>query len=140
MGGGNRIVEVEDLRLAYGTKEVLHGISFGIDANEIFAVIGPAQSGKTSLLRCINRTIEFTAGASVQSAKTDSSLIEFLRELRRIRDEAVPQAELVPDGRAQPEVQAVEGVCWGLANRVLSGLAQLGQDSVNRFIYRRWPA
>lgn len=36
----------------------------------------------------------FQAGASVQSAKTDSSLIEFMRELRRIRDEAVPQAEL----------------------------------------------
>jgi predicted Zn-dependent peptidase len=36
----------------------------------------------------------FQAGASVQSAKTDSSLIEFLRELRRIRDEVVPQTEL----------------------------------------------
>jgi zinc protease len=36
----------------------------------------------------------FLAGASVQSAKTDSSLIEFMRELRRIRAEAVPQAEL----------------------------------------------
>ena len=36
----------------------------------------------------------FQAGASVQSAKTDSSLIEFMRELRRIRDEAVPQTEL----------------------------------------------
>ena len=36
----------------------------------------------------------FQAGASVQSAKTDSSLIEFMRELRRIRDEAVPRAEL----------------------------------------------
>jgi len=36
----------------------------------------------------------FQAGAAVQSAKTDSSLIEFLRELRRVRDEVVPQAEL----------------------------------------------
>jgi zinc protease len=36
----------------------------------------------------------FQAGASVQSAKTDSSLVEFMRELRRIRDETVPQAEL----------------------------------------------
>jgi len=32
--------------------------------------------------------------ASVVTAKTDSSLIEFLRELRRIRDEPVPAAEL----------------------------------------------
>jgi zinc protease len=36
----------------------------------------------------------FVALASVVTAKTDSSLIEFLKELRRIRDEAVPAPEL----------------------------------------------
>lgn len=36
----------------------------------------------------------FVASASVVTAKTDSSLIEFLKELRRIRDETVPDAEL----------------------------------------------
>ena len=56
-------IAVCDLRLAYGTKEVLHGISFQVKRNEIFGIIGPAQSGKTSLLRCINRTIDFTAEA-----------------------------------------------------------------------------
>jgi len=53
-------VEVSDLRLSYGMKEVIHGISFDVRRNEILGVIGPAQSGKTSLLRCINRTIDFT--------------------------------------------------------------------------------
>ncbi len=53
-------IEVEDLRLSYGMKEVIHGISFNVRRNEILGVIGPAQSGKTSMLRCINRTIEFT--------------------------------------------------------------------------------
>lgn len=57
-------IEIRDLRLAYGTKEVLHGISLDVRRNEIFGVIGPAQSGKTSLLRCINRTIDFSPGAS----------------------------------------------------------------------------
>ena len=36
----------------------------------------------------------FTASASVVTAKTDSSIIEFLRELRRIRDSVVPGEEL----------------------------------------------
>ncbi|HYT82400.1 MAG TPA: pitrilysin family protein [Gemmatimonadales bacterium] len=36
----------------------------------------------------------FVAQASVVTAKTDSSLIEFLKELRRIRDQAVPAPEL----------------------------------------------
>ncbi len=58
-------VQVENLRLSYGTKEVIHGISFDIQPNEILGIIGPAQSGKTSLLRCINRTIEFTSGVKV---------------------------------------------------------------------------
>ncbi|MDB6170907.1 MAG: pstB 2 [Chthoniobacteraceae bacterium] len=59
-------VQVEDLRVTYGSKEVIHGISFDIQPNEIFGIIGPAQSGKTSLLRCINRTIELTVGAKVK--------------------------------------------------------------------------
>jgi phosphate transport system ATP-binding protein len=61
-------IEIQDLRLAYGGREVLHGVSLDIVSNEIFAVIGPAQSGKTSLLRCINRTVEFTPGATVSGS------------------------------------------------------------------------
>jgi phosphate transport system ATP-binding protein len=60
-----KTVEVEDLRLAFGVKEVLHSISFHINRNEIFGIIGPAQSGKTSLLRCLNRTIDFARSATV---------------------------------------------------------------------------
>jgi len=59
-------VEIADLRLSYGPKEVIHGITFDIYKNEILGVIGPAQSAKTSLLRCINRTIEFTPDAKVR--------------------------------------------------------------------------
>jgi phosphate transport system ATP-binding protein len=59
------IIEFDDVRLTFGVKEVLHGLSFSINKNEIFAIIGPAQSGKTSLLRCLNRTIEFTPGATI---------------------------------------------------------------------------
>jgi phosphate transport system ATP-binding protein len=61
-------VMVENLRLSYAKKEVLHGISFEIQRHEIFGIIGPAQSGKTSLLRCINRTIDFTPQAQVSGS------------------------------------------------------------------------
>jgi phosphate transport system ATP-binding protein len=54
-------IEVQNLRTFYGAKEVHHGISFDVFENEIFGIIGPAQSGKTTLLRAINRTLEFTA-------------------------------------------------------------------------------
>ena len=62
----NPKVQVENLRLSYGAKEVIHGISFDIQPNEILGIIGPAQSGKTSLLRCINRTIEFTSDVKMR--------------------------------------------------------------------------
>ena len=58
-------IEVRDLRLSYGLKEVIHGISFDLRRNEILGVIGPAQSGKSSLLRCLNRTIDFTPDTHV---------------------------------------------------------------------------
>ena len=74
-------IEVADLRLAYDSKEVIHGISFEVKSNEILGVIGPAQSGKTSLLRCLNRTIDFTASASVTGqVRVDGE------DVRRTRD------------------------------------------------------
>ncbi|MDZ7265038.1 MAG: phosphate ABC transporter ATP-binding protein [candidate division KSB1 bacterium] len=51
-------IEIEDLRLSYGTREVIKGISLEVYQNEILGIIGPAQSGKSSLLKVINRTIE----------------------------------------------------------------------------------
>ena len=65
MSAALKKIEVENLRLSYGSKEVIHGISFDIEPNEILGVIGPAHSGKTSLLRCINRTMEFNASAKM---------------------------------------------------------------------------
>ena len=79
-------IEIRDLRLAYGAKEVIHGISFDIYRNEILGVIGPAQSAKTSLLRCINRTIEFTPNARMSgSVKVNGTEVkkQDVFELRR---------------------------------------------------------
>jgi len=81
VSGRPKAVEVEDLRLSYAGREVLHGISFDIDRNEIFGIIGPAQSGKSSLLRCINRTIDLDVGAVVTgSIRLDGE------DIRRTRD------------------------------------------------------
>ena len=54
------IIEVTDLKVHYGNKPALNGVSFDVYQNEILGIIGPAQSGKTTLLKVINRTLEFT--------------------------------------------------------------------------------
>lgn len=79
-------IEVRDLRLSYGHKEVLHGISFDVYENEILGIIGPAQSGKTSLLRCINRTIDFTPNAYVSgSIKIDGEDVLKTKDVYTLR-------------------------------------------------------
>jgi len=75
------IVEVRELRLAYDTHEVIHGISFEVRKNEILGVIGPSQSGKSSMLRCLNRTIDFSPSARM------SGLVRVNGEdVRRVKD------------------------------------------------------
>ncbi len=48
-------IEVENLFLYYGNKQILHDITIGFHTNSISAIIGPSGCGKSSLLRCINR-------------------------------------------------------------------------------------
>ncbi len=79
-------ISVKDLRLSYGGKEVIHGISFDVPEHEIFAVIGPAQSGKSSMLRCLNRTIEFVADAKMSgSVAIDGKDVNKLRNVYELR-------------------------------------------------------
>jgi len=86
MGEALKKIEVNGLRLAYGGREVLHGLSFDIYRNEIFAVIGPAQSGKTSFLRCLNRTIDFVPGAAMSgSVRIDGEDVGRVRDVHSLR-------------------------------------------------------
>lgn len=79
-------IEVASLRLKYGAKEVLHGISFDVHGNEIFGIIGPAQSGKTSLLKVLNRTIDFTPGVKIQGAvKVDGEDVREVKDVYALR-------------------------------------------------------
>lgn len=79
-------IVVSNLRLAYAQKEVIHGISFEIRRNEIFGVIGPAQSGKSSLLRCINRTIDFVPQARMSgSVRVEGEEVRDIADVYRLR-------------------------------------------------------
>ncbi len=51
-------ISVRDLAVAVNKRLILKGVDLDIEANTIVSVIGPAHSGKTTLLRVINRLIE----------------------------------------------------------------------------------
>ena len=47
------LLEIGDLRVAYGKVEAVHGVSLSVDAARIVTVIGPNGAGKTTLLAAI---------------------------------------------------------------------------------------
>jgi phosphate transport system ATP-binding protein len=51
-------ISVRNLAVAVNKRLILRGVNLDIEANTIVSVIGPAHSGKTTLLRVINRLIE----------------------------------------------------------------------------------
>lgn len=59
-------IEIKDLSVAYGKKTVIKSLSLDIYQNEVLAIIGPANSGKSSLLRCLNRMTDFNNEISVE--------------------------------------------------------------------------
>ncbi|MGD8435176.1 MAG: phosphate ABC transporter ATP-binding protein, partial [Syntrophobacterales bacterium] len=82
MGNRKKKIEISNLEVRYDQKEALNGISLDIYENEILAVIGPAQSGKTTLLKVINRTIEFVPGAKVEGTVIIDG--ENVREMKNV--------------------------------------------------------
>ena len=74
-------VRVRDLSIAYGDKTVLSGVDFDVLEHEIFGIIGPANSGKTSFLRALNRMDLFTAGMRV-----DGEVVFDGRDVRQWRN------------------------------------------------------
>ncbi len=58
-------LEVRDLSISYGGKPALAGVNLSIRENEIFGIIGPANSGKTSFLKSLNRMDMFNANMQV---------------------------------------------------------------------------
>jgi phosphate transport system ATP-binding protein len=79
-------IEISDLKVRYGSKEALKGIRLDVFENEILSIIGPAQSGKTTLLKVINRTLEFVPGVQVEgTVKIDGENIMDVRNVYHLR-------------------------------------------------------
>lgn len=60
------ILKINDLRISYGEKEVLHGVSLSTEPYKLTTLMGPSGCGKTTLIRAINRLHELTPGVRVK--------------------------------------------------------------------------
>ncbi len=59
-------LEVRNLTIRYGDKTALENVSFKVYENEIFGIIGPANAGKTSFLKAVNRMDMFNPDMKVE--------------------------------------------------------------------------
>jgi branched-chain amino acid transport system ATP-binding protein len=56
------LLEVHDLQAAYGSSQVLFGISLAVQAGEVVTLIGRNGMGKTTTVKCVMGLLEPTAG------------------------------------------------------------------------------
>src|SRR3954471_12930766 len=74
-------IEIRNLSVSYAQKPALREVSLSIPPRQIFGIIGPANSGKTTLLKCINRTIDL-----VSSARVDGQVLVDGQDVQEIRN------------------------------------------------------
>lgn len=73
-------VEADSLEKNYGSNRALRGVSFKVDAGEIFGVIGPDGAGKTSMFRILT-TLILPDGGSAKVLGMD--VVRDYHEIRR---------------------------------------------------------
>jgi len=59
---GAPAVDVRGFSFAYGSRQVLRNLSFGIERKAVTAIIGPSGCGKSTFLRSINRLNDLIPG------------------------------------------------------------------------------
>ena len=79
-------IETVGLSVAYDETPALTDVSIQVPRHGIFAIIGPANSGKTTLLKCINRTIELEPGARTEGqVLVDGVDVQTVRDVYDLR-------------------------------------------------------
>ncbi|MCH8497896.1 MAG: phosphate ABC transporter ATP-binding protein PstB [Marinobacter sp.] len=63
-------MSANDVRVFYGDKEAIKGVSVDIMENEVIAFIGPSGCGKSTFLRCLNRMNDTIEGCRVEGEIT----------------------------------------------------------------------
>ena len=79
-------IEFLDTSVFYGKDKALDEITARIERNEIFGIVGPANSGKTTLLKTINRTIDLITGTRVDgTVSIDGEDVNKMKNVNSLR-------------------------------------------------------
>ena len=77
-------ISLRDLRVSYGQREILHGVSFDVQQGETLVILGGSGSGKSTLLRSLVGLEKPTSGEIWIKGKNLASIsVAELDEIRR---------------------------------------------------------
>ena len=108
------LLEVSDLRVAYGRIEAVRGLSLAVGAGEFVGVIGTNGAGKSSTMRAIAGTVRPSAGR-ITLARRDVTLSP-------AHDKVALGIAMVPEGRMIFGDQTVRD------NLLLGAYSRIGRD------------
>jgi len=74
-------LEFRDVSVHYGPKKALDEITMHAARHSVLGIVGPSNSGKTTLLKTINRTLEF-----IDSSRRDGEVLIDGEEVTSIRN------------------------------------------------------
>jgi phosphate transport system ATP-binding protein len=74
-------LEFRDLSVWYGQSKALDEITFSVPRHSVIGIVGPANSGKSTLLKTINRTLEF-----IDIAKTGGDVLVDGQNVKSIKN------------------------------------------------------
>lgn len=118
------MLNVKELRSAYGQSEVLHGLDLDVKPGEIVAIMGRNGMGKTTLMKTLMGIMPSTSGAvSVEGAEVTN-----LKPHQRVKNGIA----YVPQGRMIFSSMTVK-------ENVETGLTSTGEKSVPEDIYELFP-
>ena len=118
------MLNVENLRAAYGQSEVLHGLNFAVEPGEIVAIMGRNGMGKTTLMKTLMGIVPTKTG-EVSVAGTQVTL---MKPYQRVANGIA----YVPQGRQIFSTMTVQ-------ENVETGLTVTGKKSVSPDIYELFP-
>jgi len=107
---GGRLVEADDMHLAFGPTQALRGASLSARVGEIVAVMGPSGSGKSTLLHCLAGILVPDSG----EVHFDGGRIDRLGEAERSTLRRDRFGFVFQFGQLVPELSAEENIALPL--------------------------
>ncbi|WP_438352561.1 dipeptide ABC transporter ATP-binding protein [Microbacterium sp. CJ88] len=144
------LLSIRDLKVAFGAREVLHGVSFDIFPGETVAIVGESGSGKSTTASAIVNLLPGTGTVTAGSITLDGTeLTELTRtEMERVRGREIGYVPQDPMSNLNPvwsigfqvkEAVRANGIATGrkaVEARAIEVLQQAGLSDADKRLHQ----